>query len=137
MEKEESYKPSTRWANRTGQEEPETLQSENLFFTPTRGPNTTETLTFLLRGQRLHTIPVAAILEHYYNPDQGIILFCRTGTVQIEGRNLEKLYRQIAARKVVEIREFMRDAQQFFDKDSLFINRINYESENITKLGLG
>jgi hypothetical protein len=56
------------------------------------------------------------------------------GMVRIQGRNLEKLHKYLQAKKVSEIREFSENGSMFFDKDTLFISSILYESDNLKDL---
>lgn len=128
------YNPGARWADRAKNENDEALE-EAVFFTLQRQSGSpVELVTFALKEGYHHSIASNEIEEIFFHPERGIFLFFAFGKVQIEGRNLQKLYRHLRERKVTEIREFSDNAQQFFDKEALFISRIHYESENLKKL---
>lgn len=137
METESRYNPNTRWSEKHGQDQEDASLEEAVFFTSLRQQGVTaEQLSFQLKNGRFHCLPYYEIGEIYYEPSVGIVLFSRMGLIQIQGRNLKKLYQQLHTRKVVEIREFSESAGLFFATDALFISAIIYESENLRRLNL-
>lgn len=136
MDEENRYSPASNWAKKTAVQDNEPLD-RTIFFTRLRqAGKTTDTITFLLREQKYHTLATNEIEEMFYSPEQGIFLFFPMGTVHIEGRNLEALYQALRERKVTEIREFSDQPDRFFDKEALLVSRIHYESENLKRRGL-
>lgn len=137
METESRYNPETRWGEKHSPNQDNTPLEEAVFFTSLRQQGATaEQLGFQLKNGSFHSLPYYEIGEIYFEPSAGIVLFFRMGLVRIEGRNLKKLYQQLHARKVVEIREFSENAGMFFATDALFISSITYESENLRRLGI-
>lgn len=138
MQEAGNYNPSISWGEKErGQEQPEELSSSTPFFTYIRQQGATALqITFILKNQRHHTLPIQEIEEIYFHPVDGIVLFFRFGLVKIEGRNLEELHTYLQRRQVKEIREFGEDSTLFFDKEALFISKITYASDHLTQLGL-
>lgn len=137
MEKDDRYNPSTRWAGKTSTEQDNEQLEESLFFTILRQPNASARfISFHLNGGGQHTLAAREISESYYHPSVGIILFFGMGKIHIQGRNLESLYRYLKENRVKEIREFSDSSQVFFTSDALFINKIDYESQNMLRLAI-
>jgi hypothetical protein len=137
MEKDDRYNPSTRWAGKQGLAQ-EGEEEESLFFTLLRQPTgKVENITFHLRNGRQHTLAAEAIGESFFEADYGIVLFFGLGKIHIQGRNLETLYRYLKENRVKDIREFTDGNSLFFSPDALFISKIDYESQNMLRLGIG
>lgn len=137
MEKESHYNPpSTRWGDKHGSE-PENTVEEMVFYSVLRQSTANvEQISFHLKNGCQHTLAAGEIMEMYYDPASGIILFFSLGTIHIKGRNLENLHRHLKDRKVKEVREFSERADLLFATDALVITRIEYASENLRRLGI-
>jgi len=136
MEKESHYNPNTRWGEKLGPEQEGTIE-EMVFYTVLRQTTASaEQISFHLKNGCQHTLAVGEIMEMYYDPANGIILFFSLGSIHIKGRNLEKLHRHLKDRKVKEIREFSEKADLLFSPDALVISTIEYHSENLRRIGI-
>jgi len=136
MEKESRYSPNVRWGDRHGQEAENGVE-ETVFFTMLRqSTGSVEQISFQLKSGCQHTLAASEIMEMYYDAAQGIILFSSFGVIRIRGRNLETLHRYLKERSVKEIREFSERADLLFASDALVITSIEYESENLRRVGL-
>jgi hypothetical protein len=132
MTEENPYKPSGEWTRKTEETD---LTEEAVFFTRIRQNGvSSDYITFLLKGDRHHTLASNEIEEIFFEPTQGIICFFRFGTIHIEGRNLQELHGLLREKKVTEIREQCQKPELYFEKDSLFIQRIAYVSENLHRM---
>lgn len=126
MSEKTSYKPELSWSDRQRQQQ--TGEETAVFYTIEKQQGTIpEMLNFRFKNGNENALPTISIEEVFYNPSQGITLFCRMATVQIQGRNLRRLYALLTTRKVTEIREFAEDGLLFND-DALLITRIEYSS---------
>lgn len=136
MEKDTSYNPATRWSEKHSAEAENTLE-HTVFYTMLRQTTgTVEQITFRLKNGNEHTLPANEITEMFFNPSQGITLFFSFGLVLIQGRNLEKLHQHLKEKRVKEIREFSEQSAKFFETDALVISGIQYDSENLKRMGL-
>jgi hypothetical protein len=118
------YSPQ-RWSEKQRLNAEEQTAGENLFFTLMRQQG--------VSAEQL-TLHLNELTEMFYAVETGIILFSRMGLACIEGRNLGGLHRQLAAKKVTEIRELSESSSVFFDPTALFLAGIQFESDNMRAL---
>lgn len=137
MEKENSYNPSFRWSDKTTAEKESNGTDEAQFFSLLRQPtDRVDYLCFTLKNGRQHTLSASDVTEMFHHPDTGIVLFFNAGIVRIEGRNLETLFDYMQERRVKEVKEFSDIRETLFNANALFVERIVFESENLSRAGV-
>ncbi len=136
MQKEETYNPSLRWSEKATGEKEDSLH-ETAFFTLLRQPtDRVDYLCFTLKNGRQHMVAASDISEMCHEPGASIVLFFNAGTVHIEGRNLDELFRHLQDRRVKEVREFADSRETVFNTNALFVSRIAFDSENLRRAGM-